>query len=205
MKEASQENRWVCAAQKGDQAAFEALVRLYEKRVYGLAFQLCGNSEDAAEAAQEAFFSAWQGLPAFRQESSFSSWLYRMTRNACIDLLRREQRHRRAAGPSLNDEALPLDLPDSRPLPQEELERRELRETLEQGLRALPTEQREVLILREMQQLSYEEISQTLELDLGTVKSRIFRGRRQLRDFLRGTGNFFAPAASKETEKEGCK
>ena len=200
-----QEQIWIAAAQKGDQEAFAALVRLYEKRVLALTRWMCKNPADAEEAAQEAFLSAWQGLPFFRGESSFSTWLYRLASNACVDLLRREGRHQAAAGPSLDDEEAPLDVADGTPGPQEAAERRELREQIEEGLRALTPEHRQVLLLREMHQLSYDEIADTLELDVGTVKSRISRGRRQLRKFLLEKGNFSPPSASKEPGKEGCK
>ena len=200
-----QETQWGRAARSGDQDAFESLVHLYEKRVFALTLRMCGNPEDAAEAAQEAFLSAWQGLPFFRGDASFSTWLYRLASNACVDLLRRETRHRTAAGPSLDDEALNLDLPDMDVAPQTALERQELRREIGRGLRALTPEHREVLVLREIHQLSYDEISETLELDVGTVKSRISRGRKQLRNFLVRQGNFFTPSASKESETEGCK
>ena len=200
-----QEQIWIAAAQKGDQEAFAALVRLYEKRVLALTRRMCRNPADAEEAAQEAFLAAWQGLPFFRGDASFSTWLYRLASNACVDLLRREGRHQAAAGPSLDDEEAPLDVADGTPGPQEAAERRELREQIEEGLRALTPEHRQVLLLREMHQLSYDEIADTLELDVGTVKSRISRGRRQLRKFLLEKGNFSPPSASKEPGKEGCK
>lgn len=201
----TQEQQWVDAARRGDESAFESLVHLYEKRVFALAVRMCGNQEDAAEAAQEAFLAAWQGLRFFRGDSSFSTWLYRLTSNACVDLLRREGRHRSAAGPSLDDEELNRDVPDTAPSPQEEAERRELRTQIEEGLRALSPEHRQVLVLREMHQLSYDEIADTLDLDVGTVKSRISRGRKQLRNFLLTKGNFLAAPPSKGTGKEGCK
>ena len=200
-----QEQMWIDNARQGDQAAFEQLVRLYEKRVFALTLRMCRNPEDAAEAAQEAFLSAWQGLAFFRGESSFATWLYRLASNACVDLLRREGRHQAAAGPSLNDEELNLDVPDRGPSPQEAAERSELRQQIEDGLSALSPEHRQVLILREMHQLTYDEIADTLSLDVGTVKSRISRGRKQLRNFLLKTGNFSAAPASKESGKEGCK
>ena len=198
-----QEQQWVEATQSGDQAAFESLVHLYEKRVLALTGRMCRNPEDAAEAAQEAFLAAWQGLASFRGESSFSTWLYRLASNACVDLLRREGRRRAAAGPSLNDEELNLDVADPAPSPQEAAERRELRQQIETGLQSLSPEHRQVLILREMHQLSYDEIAQVLQLDIGTVKSRISRGRKQLRNFLLCSGNFSVPAASKEAGREG--
>ncbi len=190
------------AAKKGDPDAFEVLVRRYEKRVYSLALRMCGNAENAQEAAQEALLSAWQGLPFFRGEAAFATWLCRLTSNACVDLLRKEKRQRAV---SLDDEDLNLDLPDRGPGPHEAAERQELREAIGRGLTTLPDEYRTALVLREMQQLSYQEISDTLDVDIGTVKSRISRGRKQLRNFLTRTGNLFAAYPSKEAEKEGCK
>ena len=155
----------------------------YQKRVFALAVRMCPTPELAEEAAQETFLSAWQGLPFFRGDSAFSTWLYRLASNACVDLLRKEGRHQ---GPSLDDEAVSAEVPDTRPTPEAAAEQKELRAQIEAGLRTLSPEHREVLILREIQQLSYDEIADALSLDLGTVKSRISRGRRQLRNFLRG-------------------
>ena len=199
------EDTLISAARRGDQDAFEVLVRRYEKRVYALTLRMCGNPDDAAEAAQEALLSAWQGLPFFRGDSGFSTWLYRLTSNACVDFLRRDRRRADSAGPSLDDEERNLELPDPARGPADELERRELREDICRGLSALPPEYREVLVLREVHQLSYGEIAESLDLDLGTVKSRINRGRKQLCAFLQESGNFFAASASKRAEKEGCK
>ena len=197
-----QERAWIEAAKGGDPDAFEALVRAYEKRVFALTLRLCGNPEDAEEAAQEAFLSAWRGLASFRGDASFSTWLYRLTSNACMDLLRRERRG--GACLSLDDEELNVDAPDPGESPQEAAERTELRHAIEEGLRTLPPDYRAVLILRELHQLSYDEIARAVDADLGTVKSRISRGRKLLRKFLLETGNFSAPPPSKETEKEGC-
>ena len=199
-----QEAQWIDKARQGDQEAFAHLVQLYEKWVLALTIRMCRDREDAAEAAQEAFLAAWQGLPFFRGEAQFSTWLYRLASNACVDLLRREGRHRSAAGPSLDDADARLDAPDPAPSPQEAAERRELREQVAAGLEQLTPEHRQVLVLREIHQLSYDEIAQVLSLDVGTVKSRISRGRRQLRKILVESGNFSAVAASKDTGKEGC-
>lgn len=193
-------------AQQGDQEAFGELVTQYEKKVYALTLRMCKNPADAEEAAQETFLSAWQGLKFFRFDASFATWLYRLASNACIDHLRREQRHTAAAGPSLNDEETFLDVEDTAPTPHEAAERKELRALIEEGLRSLSPEHRSVLLLREIHQLSYEEISQTLDLDLGTVRSRISRGRKQLQKFLLKTGNFSpSEASNKQKGKEGAK
>ena len=198
------EQELVAAAKRGDQDAFEALIHLYEKKVLALTRRLCANPDDAQEAAQEAFLAAWQGLPFFRGESSFATWLYRLTSNACMDLLRKEQRHQSAAGPSLDDE---VELPVAATAgdPHAEAERTELKAVIAAGLQALQPEYRAVLLLREIHQRSYDEIADILDIDLGTVKSRINRGRKQLRKFLLESGNFSGFSASKGTGEEGCK
>lgn len=190
-----QEQSWIASARNGDEAAFGELVQKYQKRVYALTVRMCPTPELAEEAAQEAFLSAWQRLPFFRGDAAFSTWLYRLASNACVDLLRKERRHQ---GTSLDDDTVGAEIPDTKPTPEEAAETKELRAQIEAGLRQLSPEHRAVLILREIQQLNYEEIADALSLDLGTVKSRISRGRRQLRDFLKEQGNFSAAAASKK-------
>ena len=194
-----QEQNWIQAAKNGDQAAFGHLVETYQKRVYALTVRMCPTRELAEEAAQEAFLSAWQGLPFFRGDSAFSTWLYRLASNACVDLLRKEGRHQ---GPSLDDETVTADVADPSPTPEKAAEQRELRAQIEAGLRSLSPEHREVLVLREIQQLSYDEIADTLSLDLGTVKSRIARARLALRKILLQDGNFFGTPASNPSERE---
>ena len=201
----NEEQRWIAAARNGDQESFEKLVRLYEKRVFSLTSRMCRNSADAEEAAQEAFLAAWQALPAFRGDASFATWLYRLVSNACVDILRRAGRHQVMAGPSLDDEESSPEPPDKSPSPHALAERAELRRQIEAGLAALPPEYRQVLILREIHQCTYDEIAQICSIDLGTVKSRINRGRKRLRKILLESGNFSAAGASKKTEKEGCR
>ena len=198
MIDAQLESVWLDAARRGDQEAFGELVRIYEKRVFALTSRMCRNPDDAAEAAQDAFLAAWQGLPKFRGDSSFATWLYRLASNACVDLLRRENRRQ---ADSLDEAA--LDLPSTEPSPQESAERKELREQVEDGLRQLPPDYRAVLVLREIHQLRYDEIAQALSLDVGTVKSRIKRGRKRLREILLQSGNFSAPPASNLSETAG--
>lgn len=192
------ERELIARLQKRDEAAFEELIRQYEKKVYTLCFRMCSNSEDAEEAAQDAFLALWRGIDRFRQESSLSTWIYRLATNACIDTLRR--RKKQSGSVSLDDEELFVDAVDTSPQPQETVEHREARKLLQEGLSALPEEYRKVLILREIEGLSYTEIAECASLELGTVKSRISRGRSLLRNFLSGNGNFFEIASSKVTE-----
>lgn len=192
------ERELIARLQKRDEAAFEELIRQYEKKVYTLCFRMCGNSEDAEEAAQDAFLALWRGIDRFRQESSLSTWIYRLATNACIDTLRR--RKKQSGSVSLDDEELFVDAVDTSPQPQETVEHRETQKLLQEGLSALPEEYRKVLILREIEGLSYTEIAESASIELGTVKSRISRGRSLLRNFLSGNGNFFEIALSKVTE-----
>ena len=191
----------VRAAAGGDEDAFAQLVALHEKKVYNLALRMCGNPESAWDAAQEAFLSAWRGLPAFRGEAGFSTWLYRLTSNAAIDLLRRTKRQRGES--SLDDEALGIDAVDRTPSPQELAEESELRGAVTAGLARLSDAHRQALVLREVQELSYEEIAQVLEVDLGTVKSRISRARSALRKILQESGNLSGYLPSKPTGTAG--
>lgn len=136
------EEQCVAQARGGDASAFEELVRTYEAPVYRLALRMCGGrAEDAQEVAQEAFLAAWRGLPRFRGQCRFSSWLYKLTANAAVDHLRREKR--RPAAVPLENAGEPAD-PHT---PQEELERRELHRAVQQALDRLTPEHREVLLL----------------------------------------------------------
>ena len=189
----------VRAAAKGRTEAFEELVWLHEKKVYALTLRMCGNPEDARDAAQEAFLSAWRGLPSFRGEAGFSTWLYRLASNAAIDQLRRNRRQREEDSLDAGE----MDAPDQSPGPQEAAEGSELQRAVADGLASLSEDHRRILLLREYQQLSYDEIAQTLDMDLGTVKSRISRARRALRKILLESGNLSGYLPSKQTEKEG--
>ena len=193
------EQELVQAAQQGDQGAFSQLVEQNQGKIYSLCYRMTGNSEDAADLTQEAFLNAWRGLSKFGGQSSFSTWLYRLASNACIDFLRREKR-RSALSMTLEDgedEDHQADLPDERWSPERELERKESRQALQAGLATLSPEHREVLLLRETEGLSYQEIARCLGLEDGTVKSRIARARLALKDYLQKSGNFSSFPPSK--------
>lgn len=195
------EQELVERAKKGDESAFEVLVTDNEKRIYNLCRRLTGNPEDAAELTQEAFLNAWRGLGRFQGESSFSTWLYRLASNACIDFLRKEKRRQNLSMTvSLDDEeeARQVELPDERYTPERELERTEVRQAVAAGLERLTPEHRQVLVMREINGLSYAEIGAVLGLEEGTVKSRIARARNALRKVLTERGNFFGELSSRK-------
>ncbi len=180
-------------AQKGDSEAFRTLVEGYQTQVYRLAARMCGESA-ADDVTQEAFVAAWRALPSFRGDCRFSTWLYRLTTNAAIDLLRREKRHRNA------DDITELELSDDGLSPQELAEQGETQEAVRRALGQLSEEHRQVLLLRYMQELDYGEIADALEISEGTVKSRISRAKGRLRELLDGGGNFSAAGAVLRTD-----
>ena len=145
------EQEIVLRAKGGDQDAFAELVTAHQDRIYTLCLRMTGNREDAQDAAQEAFLNAWRGLASFQGGSSFSTWLYRLASNACIDLLRRRKRRQEGEAPhSLDDEEAGWPEPAAPGGgPEEELEQKERRQALERELRALPDHQREILVMRE--------------------------------------------------------
>ena len=158
-------------AKRGSEDAFAQLVLDNQNRVYSLALRLTGDREEAADLAQEAFVRAWQGLPGFQGESSFSTWLYRLTTNVCIDYLRRQKRREGVERPApLEDsEGTRIEPADWSQEPHRQLEQRERSQALDRAL----------------------------DLDLGTVKSRISRARLSLRKILLEDGNFFDRGPSK--------
>ena len=177
--------------QHGDVNAFELLVAAYEKNVFNVALQMVGNREDAQDMAQEAFLKAYNSLSSFRGDSKFSSWLYRIVSNVCLDFKRRQGR-RPSSSLTVEDdegETLELDIADESQSPEALLERKLTREAVRRGLQELPDEQRQILLLREIQGMSYEEIGEAMGLEEGTVKSRIFRARKKLCAFLLKDGN----------------
>ena len=175
----------------GDANAFETLVLEYEKNVYNIALRMTGNREDAADMTQEAFIKAYNSLQSFRGDSKFSVWLYRIVSNVCLDFLRSKNR-RPTVSLSVEDddgEDTQLDVADESQSPELLLDRKLTRESVRRGLDSLPPDYRQILLLREIQGLSYDEIAQALGLEVGTVKSRIFRARKRLCNFLIDDGN----------------
>ena len=183
-------------AQKGDAAAFGQLVEAYQGQVYRLALHMGLSPADAEEAAQEAFIAAWKGLPRFRGDSRFSTWLYQLATHAAIDLMRREKKYQNNA--DIEDTVLV----DTAASPQEVVEKQETQEAVQTAMQALSPQAREILLLRYQAELGYEEIGAVLGLPAGTVKSRINRAKAQLKEVLLRQGNFFRATAVQETGEE---
>lgn len=182
-------------ARRGDTAAFEELVRLYEKRVYAVALRSSGNPEDAADIVQEVFLRAWRSIESFRGDSGFSTWLFRITMNLCVD----HARHKHAqpqTQPIVTDDETERPLPDPALTPEEHLDNRELGRELAAALEEISEEHRRIVLLRDVSGMSYTEIAEVLEISEGTVKSRLSRARIALRKVLLSRGNILQSAAS---------
>ena len=184
---ADEERRLVEVAQRGDVEGFNGLVRLYEGRVYNLCYRMLGDADSAADAAQDAFLSAFRNLRSFRG-GSFRSWMLRIATNTCYDTLRARKRRPTTSldiDTDDEDDSSPLQIADTAESPDDFAQRRELAAAIQQGLAVLPDEQRIVLILSDIQGLAYEEIAQITNSNLGTIKSRLSRGRARLREVLK--------------------
>ncbi len=186
----------ISRAAGGDEAAFSALMEQYERLVFNLAFQYTQNREDAADVSQETFLKVWRTLSSFRGESSFSTWLFRITQNSALDLLRKRTGSATLSltvdGDDSDDEGRERDLADPAVEhdPAAAIEQAERSGAVRAAIAALRADHREILVLRDMHGFSYGEIADMLGLELGTVKSRINRARIQVKEFLE-TRNFF--------------
>lgn len=168
------ENDWVRRAQAGDRKAFSELVRRHQRPVHRYLLRMLGSHDDAMELTQEAFIKAWQALPQWRPEAQFRTWLFRIANNMALDALR----HRKLV------EFVPLedsfDAPGSEPDPAHQAQLTQEVRQLDASLRKLMPEHRQILLLREVEEMSYDEIGSVLALNEGTVKSRLARARAAL-------------------------
>lgn len=185
-------------AKDGDVAAFEELIEAYQKKIFNLAFRIIGNYDDAADMAQEALIRIFRSIANFKEQSSFSTWIYRITTNVCLDEIRKKKSKRAI---SLDEEIHAEDgdmkrqIMSDDPQPDEIAEREELRSVVNSAINSLPEDQRLVISLRDIQGLSYDEISEVLDCPGGTVKSRINRARQALKNVL---------ASKRELYNEDC-
>ena len=167
------------ACQSGEASAFDVLVARWEDKIRGAAYRFLGSEEEARDVAQEAFLKAYRALGGFKQEARFSSWLYQIATNLCRDRLRR-RRTRAAVSLEELEETGPV-IVETRPGAHERLQQMDLARLVRRAVHALPEEQREVVILKEYQGLTFLEIAQSLDLPVSTVKTRLYRGLGQLR------------------------
>jgi RNA polymerase sigma-70 factor, ECF subfamily len=179
----------IARAQAGDRTAFNQLVARHQDAVYTLCYRLTGNADDAADASQEAFLSAFRHVSSYRG-GSFAGWLLRIASNACHDLHRYRRRRPASSLDSPIDGAMEdgpaRDVPDPGAGPEGNALRAELAETLQLGLLELPEDQRVAVVLCDQYGYDYQAIADLTGAELGTVKSRINRARTKMRDFLRG-------------------
>jgi RNA polymerase sigma-70 factor (ECF subfamily) len=185
------------ACQAGEASAFDVLVARWEDRIRGAAFRFLGSEEEARDVAQEAFLKAYRALGGFKREARFSSWLYQIATNLCRDRLRRRKTRATVSLEAL-EEAGPV-MVEMRPDAHERLLERDLAQAVRRAIHALPEEQREVVILKEYQELTFLEIAQALDVPVSTVKTRLYRGLGQLRlrlerERVRGAAPVPAPA-----------
>lgn len=186
------EEQLIARSQQGDVAAFNQLVLQYQQAMYAVIYRMLGNMDTAADVTQDAFLAAFRGINSYRGGSSFRSWLLRIGSNMACDHWRRMHRRPAESLEALTEEEeahapdLLLALADTRPEgnPEELLLTQELQQLIQRGLQQLPLEQRVAIVLCDIQGLSYEEVAASTQANVGTVRSRIARGRARLRAYL---------------------
>lgn len=178
----------VAKSKKGDIIAFEELISGYEKKAYNIAYRMMGNEEDAKDMAQEAFIKIYKSIKNFREESSFSTWLYRIVTNVCLDEIRKRKRNN-TLPLEINIEsdkgAAHIEIGADKETPEDIFERIEKRQLILNAINSLNEDYKTVIVLRDIQGFGYEEIASMLSCSLGTIKSRINRARNALKDKLR--------------------
>jgi len=186
--------RLVKSAAEGNDDAFSEIVKIFEKPIYNMAMQTLRHREDALDLSQEVFLKLWRSLPSFRGECSVASFVMKIAKNTMLDLLRRKSTRQTLSLSVDNDdgETEEYDLPDPSPdsNPAVAYERQEQIKAVRQAIAELSEEHREMILMRDIQGLSYDEIGEILELEAGTVKSRLFRARASLKKILEKR-NFF--------------
>lgn len=189
MHQYSDEDSLVRQAAHGDAYAFEQLMRKHESRMYSVAVRMCGNRDDAQDCVQDAMLRIYRALDRFKGQSSFSTWVYRITMNTCLDeLRRRKSRATTSLDQLLETGWAPTDEFDT---PEHRAIAGERRQALSKAIANLPEDMRSAIILREMQGLTYEEISDALSVNVGTIKSRISRAREKLRQCITAQPELF--------------
>jgi RNA polymerase sigma-70 factor (ECF subfamily) len=178
----------VAATQGGDTAAFDTLVRRWDKKIQGAIYRVMGSDEEARELSQEAFFKAYRALDGFERRARFSSWLYQIAINLCRDRMRRRKTHRLLSLEDLPQPESAGRLVVSERSVADAVEERDLARLVAEAVASLPEEQREVIVLKEYEELTFAEIAEVLGLPVSTVKTRLYRALTQLRRQLERRG-----------------
>jgi RNA polymerase sigma-70 factor, ECF subfamily len=192
-------------SKNGDIEAFEELIDGYQKKVFNIAFRMVGNYDDASELAQEVFIKIFKGIKSFKEESTFSTWVYKITTNVCLDELRKTRNNKSISLDEelkLDDGEVQIQIVDHRPSPEIILEQKEIKKTVKKAIDNLSHEHRIVIILRELNGLNYGEIAKILKCPVGTVKSRINRARQELKEILKNNKELFNEEYVKINSKE---
>lgn len=179
------ENDLIKKCKKGNREAFNILVTRYQSQVINIAYGMLSDQEDAYDAAQEVFVRVYKGIESFKEQASFTTWLYRITTNVCSDILRKRQKSSNVL--SINQEYednKDIDLADTAPTPEESMEIGERQKAVRDAISSLREEYRIVITLCDIEGMSYDEIAQVLKVPPGTVKSRINRARNSLKKIL---------------------
>lgn len=187
-----QEQAWVQAAQAGDRQAFSELVEAYMRPVYNLTYRMLGNPQEAEDAAQETFMRAYSRLEQYDENHKFSTWIFSIANHHCIDRLRK----RRATYVSIDDNPVLQNLHDDSPQPEHAMLDREQVVEMQRLLSLLDPDYRTPLVLRYWEDLSYEEIAQTLNVSVSAVKSRLFRARQKMADLMTARETAMIPPAA---------
>lgn len=172
-------------AQKGDEKAFEEIVNRYSNRIINLATQIMGSRDEGWDVAQEVFISIWRNIRSFDNTRSLYPWIRRITINACYEELRKRGKSKETSLDDVEDDEPSIDIPDETYSPEDTFSKIELKEVVEKALESLPEHYRITLWLRVIENLTYEEIAETLNINIGTVKSRINMARKLMRDRLK--------------------
>src|SRR6266849_10068028 len=174
----------VTASKRGDQDAFAQLVQRYQRRIFNLVYRMLQQYEEASEITQETFLAAWQGLPSFRGDARFGTWLYRIAYNCALKQLETRKRDRALQAALQAEQALESE--DTQIRADAELDAHDQQALVQEQLSHLPAKYRIVLILRHLQEMTYEEMAEILKMPVGTIKTHLFRARNLLKERLQG-------------------
>ena len=201
----TREQELIVRVKQGDIQAFEPLIEAYEKQIYHLCLRMTGNPEDARDLTQESFLKAWQKLGQYHVESAFSTWLYRLSSNLCIDFLRQQKRRTVFSLTTEEDTGEELEVASVDPTPEEIVLQMDDRRAVADAMKELDEDHRLILTLRVVEDMPYEQIAQVLGVKEGTVKSRLARARTKLRRILLQNGNYFGSASSNYVKGEDAR